>query len=600
MRLLISLGLCLFFTLSGFGQDARLAQEYFRNGEYEKAAVLYEQLFEKNDRNDFYFDRYVECLMAMKDYSTAEKVIKRQIRLDPDEVKYYVTYGKLFEDQYQEKEANEQYRKAIDNMPRDRFAVIKLANAFSSLTKYELAIETYEKGANLLHDQQVFAYYLADLYRRKGDTPKMIEYYLNSLDANPGRMENLQTIFQRYLLPEDFAELQRQLYARIQQNDNIAYYPELLAWVFIQRKDYQNALRQVRALDRRLRENGSRVFELAQIAANDKDYDIAIEAYDYIVANKGGTSTYYLDAKREGLRARRNKIVEGYTYTQADLLDLEQQYNSFLDEFGRSRLTAGIILELANFEALYLNDLDKAIALLTELIDYPNVDPTVQANAKLSLGDYYLMKGEVWDATLLYSQVDKAFKEDVLGHEARYRNAKLSYYNADFQWAQAQFDVLKASTSKLIANDALDLSVFIMDNLGLDSTAAALTLYAQADLLVFQNRFDEAFAKLDSLLQEFPSHSLDDDVLYLRAKVYVKKRDYPMAAKMYQQIIDEHGDEIRADNSIYELAELYETHLNDVERAKELYEKLFIDYSGSTFAVEARKRYRILRGDTVQ
>jgi tetratricopeptide (TPR) repeat protein len=599
MRFILALVIIFFFSVTISAQDARLAQQYYRNGEYEKAAVLYEQLFEKNEQNDFYFDRYVESLLALEDFDNAEKVIKKQIRREPSNVKLYVTYGKLYERQYQDDKAMDQYRKAIDNLPRDRFSVIKLANAFSSLTKYELAIEAYEKGTQLLRDNQIFAYNLADLYRRKGDAEKMIEYYLNSLDANPSRLENLQTVFQRYLSEDDFLELQKQLYARIQDTPNVDYYPELLAWVFIQRKDYQNALRQVRALDRRLRENGARVYRLAQIAANDKDYDAAIEAYDYIVERKGAASSFYIDAKREGLRARRNKLVEGYDYTKEELQELEKQYEEFLNEFGRSKMTASIILELADLEAIYLNNLDKAVNLLTELINFPNVDPNLQGYAKLNLADYYLMEGEIWEATLLYSQVDKAFKEDILGHEARYRNAKLSYYHGDFQWAQAQFDVLKASTSKLIANDALDLSVFIMDNLGLDSTANPLHLYSEADLLVFQNRFEEAFQKLDTLLQEFPQHALEDDVLYLKARIYKKKRNYDKAAEMLQRIIEAHPEEIRADNALFELAELYETHLGDVEKAKTLYETLFIDYSGSTFAVEARKRYRRLRGDDV-
>ncbi len=599
MRPTLLLALCLFGTAL-LGQDAQLAQQYFRNGDYEKAVLLYEQLSEENEQNEAYFDRYIECLIALEEFNQAERLVRRRIRRNDDNVKLYVTYGKIFERQVMEEEARKQYQKAIDNLPKDRFAVIKLANAFTALAKYDLAIETYEKGAQMLRDDQVFSYYLADLYRRKGDSPKMIEYYLNSLDANPSRLDNLQTVFQRNLNEEDYDELVRQLYARIQENDRLTYYPELLTWVFIQRKDYRSAFRQVRALDRRYNENGARVYQLAQIAANDQAYEAAIEAYNYIVDRKGPNSTFYLDAKRESLRMQRQRLTAGFDFSEEELRVLEQQYEDFLSEFGQSKRTAGIILELAELEARYLNDLDRAIELLTRLIDFPNVDNTVQAYAKLSLADYYLMQGDIWEATLLYSQVDKAFKEDMLGHEARFRNAKLSYYAGDFQWAQAQFDVLKASTSKLIANDALDLSVFIMDNLGLDSTVAALQLYADADLLVFQNRFDDAFRKLDTLSRTFPFHQLDDDVLYLRGQIHLKRRNYEQAAEMFQAVVDKHADEIRADNALFQLAELYENQLDDKEKAMTLYETLFIDYSASTFAVEARKRYRILRGDDVQ
>jgi len=580
-------------------QESQLANQYYRDGEYEKAAVLYEKLYKQHNRNSFYFNRYVEAMLNLEAFDEVEKAIVKQLRRDPDNVNLYVSYGRLYERQYKDQKAQEQYQLAIERLPRDQYAITKLANTFTMLTKYDLAIATYERGIELLREPEAFAYNLAELYRRQGDTENMVTQYLNSLDYNPARINQLKTMFQRYFSEQDFEELQRQLYTRIQQNDKALHYPELLSWVFVQKKDYSSALRQVKALDRKLRENGGRVFQLAEIALNDEDYDAAIDGFDYIVERKGPASTYYLDAKRDALRARRYKLVRGYDYSREDLLTLEGQYEDFLDEFGRSRLTAGIVLEYAELEAFYLNDLDKAIALLDEMIRYPNVDKRIQAEGKLNLADFYLMKGEVWEATLLYAQVDKDFKESVLGHEARFRNARLSYFSGDFQWAQAQLEVLKASTSKLIANDALDLSVFIMDNLGLDTTEQALQWYADAELLVFQNRFEAAFAKMDSLLAAFPDHKLQDDVWYLKASIHKKKREWDQAAAMYQRILDEFPEEIRADNALFELGSLYENQLGDAEKAKALYERLFIEYSGSTFAVEARKRYRRLRGDDV-
>ena len=205
----------------------------------------------------------------------------------------------------------------------------------------------------------------------------------------------------------------------------------------------------------------------------------------------------------------------------------------------------------------------------------------------------------MWEYTLLYSQVEKKFKEDILGHEALFRNARLSYFRGDFKWAQSQFDVLKASTSRLIANDALDLSVFIMDNLGLDTSALALQTYADAELLVFQNKFEDSFTKLDELKTNFPGHELEDDIVYLKSNIYVKLRRYDEAVAGYQYILDNYPESIRLDNSLWKLANLYENQLDDKTKAQELYETLFIDYSGSILAVEARKKYRELRGDTL-
>jgi tetratricopeptide (TPR) repeat protein len=594
------LPLLLLAAISLGAQEAKLAQQYFYDGEFEKAVVLFEKLFLQQENNEYYFDRYMDCLLQLQRYSDVEKTVARMQRKYPEDGKYYIMLGRSFEQQFKQQEATAQYRKAIERLPKDRYAVVRLANLFSSLNKLDLAIETFERGSQLLNDKYIFAYSLGELYRGKGNGAKMIEQYLNSLDANPERIDNVQTIFMRYLNPDDFAELQQQLYARIQTNEQATHYPEMLVWLFLQRKDYAGALRQLRALDRRLKENGSRIFQLGQIAATDGDYDPAIEAFDFIVAQKGPESPFYLDAKLSSLRYRRIKLVEGYVYTIDELRVLESEYLSFLREVGYGQSTASFVIELAELEAYYINDTEKAIGLLKELVGYPQLNPRRLAEAKLMLGDLYLIQGEHWESTLLYSQVDKTFKDDQLGNEARFRNARLAYYSGDFTWAQAQFDVLKASTSNLISNDALDLSIFITDNLGLDTSVLPLQEYAGADLLIFQNRFGEAFERLERLQKDFPAHSLEDDIAYLRAQVFMKQRRYEDAAREYTDIIGRHADGIRADNALFALAEINEKHLNNKEKAKELYEKLFIEYSGSTFAVEARKRYRILRGDTVQ
>jgi tetratricopeptide (TPR) repeat protein len=587
------------FPLFLQGQNARLAQQYYNTGEYEKASVMYNQLFEQFPNQDFYFNRYIECLLALEEYKDAEKSIRQQLRKNENNIQFYVTLGNLYERQARLEDAEKEYQKAIDKLRPDRSSIIRLAQTFQQLTKYDEAIATYEKGTKLLKDDRSFAYYLGDLYRRKGDTPNMVKYYLNSLDENPSRITTLESIFQRYLTDEDFDLLQMELYTRIQEDRQATYYVELLAWVFIHRKDYRNALRQVKALDKRLKEPGGRVFQLARTAYNDKDYTTAISGYEYVVDEKGPNSPYYIEAKRQLLRTRREQIVEDFNYLPEDLVALEQEYEAFLTEFGRTAATARIQMEMAELEALYLNNIDKAIQILMRTVAIPGLNKNTQGEAKLSLADYYLIQGERWESTLLYSQVDKTFEEDPLGHEARFRNAKLSYYFGDFEWAQAQFDILKASTSKLIANDALDLSVFIMDNLGLDTTEASLMLYAEADLLAFQNRFDEAYAKLDTLLDAFPEHALQDDVLYAKAQMLQKQRDYVGAADLLEKIIEKHPEEIRADNALFQLAELNEIHLGNSDRARDLYEKLFLEYSGSTFSVQARKRFRRLRGDDI-
>jgi tetratricopeptide (TPR) repeat protein len=275
-------------------------------------------------------------------------------------------------------------------------------------------------------------------------------------------------------------------------------------------------------------------------------------------------------------------------------------YLEAIEDLGKTGQTAIMLKELAHLKAFYLQEIDEATELLYEAKDLPGIYPAVQAVIKLELGNILLLKDEIWDASLLYSQVELDFKEDPLGHEAKFRNAKISYYTGDFEWAQAQLDVLKASTTKLISNDAIDLSLLITDNLALDTITTPMLMFAQADLYAYQNLTDKAFQKLDSILDTWPAHSLTDEIFFLKAEIYEKKGDYDAAAAELQKIVDFHFYDILADDAIFKLASYNDYVFENKEEAMRLYELILTEYPGSLHVIEARKRFRELRGDKLE
>ncbi|MDC0231319.1 tetratricopeptide repeat protein [Aureispira] len=579
-------------------QKASLARKYFSDGEFEKAAVLYKELHERNRANDYFFERYFLTLLELEDYKEGEKMVKKSIKAAPDKVERYVCGGTLLERQSNREKADEQYEKAIKLLAANQVQIVRLANAFVKNKNYAYAIATYEKGSKLMKVKNLFAYEMGTVYRLKGNLPKMIEKYLDCLEYLPNRMTNIQAFFQRELSEVDgFSELKKQLFARINKSSEVSIYPEMLIWVYIQQGDFENALIQSIALDKRQTENGSRIYHLAQTAIREKAYKSGIEAYNYIITEKGVACPYYIDSKRHLLAAKRDKLVEGFKYTKDELLELEADYLAFLNEFGRSYSTATIMQEMAELEAFYLNDLDKAISILNTVVTMARLSRVAKAEAKINLGDYYLMQGEVWESSLLYSQVDKEMRDAPLGEMARYKNAKLSYYKGDFEWAQDQLDILKGSTSELISNDAIDLSVFILEHYALDTSAVPMKLFAQADLLTFQNKFDESIVMMDSIMSKHKEHGLGDDILLVKSEIAVKKRDYSTSISLLKEIPLKYKDGILVDNAIFKMAKIYENRLGETEKAMELYEKILFDHPGSLYVNEARRRYRKLRGD---
>lgn len=599
MRLLLT-GFCfLFISLSIQGQSAQLANQYFSNKEYDKAASVYEALLNQSDRSTHYFDRLMDCYIQLDQMDKAENSILDRMKKYPKETHLHLTLGKIYEERGEMEKAEQEFQKALKNLPPDRGSVIRQAVHFTNMGNFEMALKTYEKGIDLLEDETVFAYNLADLYRRTGNREKMVYFYLINLRESPNRLNNLQTVFQRFFSDEDYEELEAQLYGEIQEHPDVEAFPELLAWLFINREDFASALGQYRALDRRLNENGERVFRLGQTAENEGDLNTAIAAYNYITENKGIDSPHYISSKQNALNAMRKRIHQNPNATRDMLVELEKEYLSFLDEFGRNTRTAPLISELGRFYALHLNEIDKAISVLDDLLKMPGLNKYIAAQAKLDLGDYYLIKGERWEATLLYSQVDKDFPEEILGEDARFRNARLSYFMGDFTWAQSQFDILKSATTRLIANDAIDLSVFITEHMGLDTTAQPLERFANAELLIFQNRHEEAFEILDNLVKEYPEHTLEGYVFYTKGQAYRELEKFEKAHDYYEKVVSKHPDGIRADHALYRLGVMWEEELGDPQKASEYYEVIFLDYPDSRFSANARDRYRSIRDNTL-
>lgn len=580
--------------------DEQLASQFYQNKEYDKALTYYENLFNKKSGQSYY-TLYLNCLLETKDFKKAEKVVKKQIKQNQDNLNFMVDLGTVYTKADEPDKAQNAWEQAIKAIKVDD-QVFNTATAFIGIHQYELAIATYLRGRKISLNDYPYSFELAEVYNLKGDKLAMISEYLDVLETNDSYIQTvqnaLQTTFNNEADPRQNELLKMELLKRIQQNPDKTILSELLIWMQIQLKDWEGAFVQVKALDKRKKEEGARVMGLAQLFVQNEAYDIAARAYQYVIL-KGKENYFYIDARKEALNASYQNITSKKNYTTAELTELEKNFLSALDELGRNVNTITLLKNLAHLQAFYLNKPTQAIELLEEAINMPQIEVHLRANCKLEQGDILLVTGDVWEASLRYSQVEKEFKQDPIGQEAKFRNAKISYYTGDFKWAQSQLDVLKGATSKLIANDAMDLSLLISDALAIDTNTAALLIFAHADLLAFQNKDDEAVQTLDSIPLLFPNHALSDDILYKKAQLAIKHGKYTDAANFYESIIKNYGSDILGDDALFKLADLNENQFKNTDKARELYQQLLEQYPGSLYVVEARKRFRKLRGDTI-
>jgi tetratricopeptide (TPR) repeat protein len=578
--------------------DEQLAEEYFKKGECEKAVTYYSKILRKA------FDKralknYSSCLIKTKDWQEADKFFKRQVKSDAANAAwYYINWGLVSEAEGKTGEADKKFGEATGAFG-PRFDLYRdVAEEFRELQKPELAKQTLLRAREMAKNENLYRLEMASINQELKETENMIGELL-AYGIMFRNTEIVQNMLQDFLKEEkEQALLEKVLYEKIQKSPNEAFYNELLVWYQVQRKDFYKAFLQERSLDKRFKYNGTRIYDLGNLAMQNKDYENAASMFEYLVKEYPKGQLYPF-ARRMAISAREEQVKTTFPVNKTEVQKLINEYEKLLSELGTNDRTLEALRNMAMLHAFYMDDNPKAISILTKAIEVGKPEKTFVDKCKLDLGDIYLLQGEPWEATLLYSQVEKSQKDDLLGYEAKLRNAKLHYYKGDFELSKEVLDILKRATTREIANDANDLGLLIMDNTGLDSSETAMRAYAATELLLFQNKPLVAIDSLKSLYARLNNHSLADEILWLTARTYIKLDSTQQALASLKVINEKYAVDILGDDALYTSAKLYEEKLKDKEEAMKRYQEVLEKYPGSIYVAEARKRYRALRGDTI-
>ena len=577
--------------------EEQLAINYYRNRQFEQAAVLFKPLFEEK-KSQYLYMYYLNCLLELNDLKEAEKVIKKQRRTYPDNYRYLIDQAYVYEQTGNEKKAQKLFEELMTNLPSDRNGIVTIASSLQARGYNDLAVLAYKKAQKNPDIQHSFNMEIANVYMYSGEYEKVFDNYLNQLETNPEDMQRIRNMLQNILrmdVDDNLSDMLRtKLLERAQKQTENEALAEMLLWYSIQVKDFTMALRQAKSIDKRFGFREEAVMELAEIAFQNKQFEIASDAYSYI-REKKNESPYYLEATTGYFRAQINEAESNPATSPDQYRKLIKQGDSFLKELGLNNQTIEIERLLAHVQAFRLNQLQEAIARLTLATEIQGLNPEQTSLLKLELADILLASGQMWDATLLYSQVESDMKNEPLGHEAKLKNARVFYYAGEFQWAQAKLDILKSATSKLISNDAIDLSLFIEDILEEDTLGLTLRKFAGADLYAYQQHYDSALILLQKIESSFPGEVTLPYVLYKKAAWLTQQHQYQAADSLYSRLINQYPENIKTDNALFKQGELRRMVLNDTDGALSCYLKLMTNYPESLFAGEARINYRILR-----
>lgn len=581
----------LFFSVFAFAQNEQLAQYYFERGDFEKAKISYEELLKDIPSNSFYFLRTIDCYQQLQQYDTAEKIIQNRF----DKYKQgtlLIELGYNYQLQKNEAKANNYYEQALDKINKNPSEVFGIANSFEKKVLLDYALKAYQTAAKLQPNYN-FNYQIGLLYGQLGKTDLMIDTLLTESFENQQNSNLIQSQLARFMgddIETGFSDaLRKALIVRTQKEQDV-YWNHYLSWYYVQQKEFSKAFIQEKAIYKREPESLASIINLAQFALDENDEEEAQEFLNFVVENSSDLDIL-VPANAELMQIKIKKA------TPKEYPTISAELQALLTKFEISPNTLSLQLIQAHFIAFNLKKPEEAKAIIKNAMNL-QLTSYQQADCKMELADVLLFEEKFNQALLYYSQIELDLKNDVMAHEASLKAAKTSYFKTDFAWALKQFKTLKSASTQLIANDALEYFLLINDNTVADSTQVALKAFAKGDYLLYQDRKQEAIEQFLSILNQFKGNEIESITLLRLGQTYESLLQFDLALTQYQSIIDNHSDGIYTDEALFFSAEIYNEKLQNLEKAKSLYEKILYNHQDSIYFVDARKKYRTLRGDT--
>lgn len=577
------------FSLLAFAQNEQLAQYYYEKGDFEKAKIGFEELLQNVPQNTQYFLRTIDCYQQLQLFDIAEKAIKE--RFDKyKQSNLLVELGYNFQLRKDDTKAKVYYDQAVERIKKNPNEIYSISNAFERKVLLDYALKSY-KIATELNPNFNFNYQMGLLYGQLSNMEMMISTFLDEAYANPQNAIRIQNQLVRFMVDEGdaaFSEMLRKaLIIRTQKNQDV-FWNHYLSWFYVQQKEFEKAFIQEKAIYKRSPESLTAIVNLAQLAIEEENQETAKEILDFVLENTSDlelriqANSYLITMKIENT-------------SEKDFVAISTELDELLKQFGTSPFTLSLQLIQAHFVAFNLKKPEEGRAIVKKALELQLNDYEV-ADAKMELADILLYEEKFNQALIYYSQIELDLKNDVMAHEASLKAAKTSYFKTDFAWALKQFKELKSANTQLIANDALEYFLLINDNTMADSTQTALKQFAKGDYLLYQNRNQEAIAQFQAILKSYKGQEIESVTVLRLGKIYEKQGDFDLALSQYQTIIDQHSDGIYIDEALYFSAEIYNKQLLP-EKAKPLYEKVLFNHQDSIYFVEARKKFRQLRGD---
>lgn len=586
----------------------RLAQVFEQQADYERALQLYSDLYRTDSSNFSWFDGVKRMSVQLKRYDDAIRITKDRLLRMPSDISLRTSLGSLFQSSGNEKAADSVWSALLANGRTNPMLFRLVATEQANLRLFDKAIATYRSGRAVMGDRFLFAGDLGYLYSVMMDYSGMAREYLLMIEQNEQQFDFVQsrlvTVVTR---PEALKAVIDVVQEQIARRESVPVL-RLQLWLLMESKRISEALDVVQKLESLVNSQGQELFNFAERAFREHEYAAALTAYRQAIT--GNAQAVFVPAARFGIARCMEELSiapsvppptgsadRSMPESRPDLGGAVAMYSELVRQFPLSPIGANALYRIGWIRFRKLYDLDGARRVFDSLITTMPGGALVP-QAFDALGEIAVAKNELPAATMAYQRMASSpYANADQKNAAQFRLAEIQFFREDMDSALA---ILKPLTENLKAdesNDALLLQYFIIENQM--QFADALRRYAQAELLDRQGKWSEASSLCSSILESAPAAPLADDVLLKMAEIAIRLKRFPDALTAYNKLLEDYKDSILRDKTLFKMGELYQFQLNETAKAIDAYQMVLEKYPLSLFAEEARKRIRLLRGDSI-
>jgi tetratricopeptide (TPR) repeat protein len=577
-------------------QQLRLAQDFERMGQFDRAAEIYQTLFNGDPRNGNYYFGLKRALLQLRRFDDLTAAINRRLEL-MDDLTARVDLGDIDFKRGQAAKAQAMWKELLQKYPQPG-AYALVANTLVENRAYDEAMQMYLEARQQLRNPALFVLELANLYTLRLNYAAATAEYLRFLEANPRQFPFVQSKMNEMTRDDakNLAAVAKAIEAALPQSAQAASLHRLLAGIFMQGKEYGRSLQAYQTLERLSsaadKANvGSEIFSFAEQARNAGAFAFAEQAYQIILRDLSN-SPYLLPAQfgfGQSLQGQGK-----YAEAQAAFAGLIEKAPGNRNPWAlRGLLAQGDIL----FENL--RDVKNAITIYTQINErFAQVGGNERLEALFRLGDCYLALGDEKQATAWYEKARQMGRNSqLIIDKANYREARLAFYQGRFSVTKNLLEEIanlprEESEAESMVNDALELLLLLDANMA--DSAGALLSFARAEYANAQNQTSAAVDTLENLLKYFPESNISPQALFSLGNLYAGQQKFDAAIARFRKILSDYAASVVGDRALLRLAEVHETGLRDLRQAQSLYEQLLKDYPQSLFLEEARRRAREL------